>query len=86
MCLAVPMRLVRIDSPELGVAELNGTHCPVGLALVDDPKVGDYLIIHAGFAIELLNVQEAEARLALFAEMAAMIGMTDPFGQVEAQP
>jgi hydrogenase expression/formation protein HypC len=71
MCLAVPMQLVEITTPETGTAELSGARYTVNLSLVDDAKVGEYLIVHAGFAIEKLDEEEASARLALFAEMAA---------------
>jgi len=50
--------------------ELNGAAKEVSLALVDGVKVGDYVIMHAGFALSRLDPEEAERTLALFAEMA----------------
>lgn len=71
MCLAVPMRLVFVRDEFLGTAELDGVSYDVNLSLVDEPVVGDFLIVHAGFAIEKLDQDEADARLALFSQMAA---------------
>ncbi len=68
MCLAVPMCLVEVRAPGSGVAELDGARYDVNLSLVEEPAVGDYLIVHAGFAIEKLDREEADARLALFKE------------------
>ena len=74
MCLAVPMRLINVDELGGGQAELDGVQYAVNLSLIDDASVGDYVIVHAGFAIEKFDEQEAEARLALFREMAETIG------------
>ena len=74
MCLAVPMRLIDVDEFGGGQAELDGVQYAVNLSLIDDANVGDYVIVHAGFAIEKFDEVEAEARLALFKEMAETIG------------
>ena len=70
MCLAVPMKILKIDNTGKGVTELEGTRYDVDLTLVPDCAVGDYVIVHAGFAIEQLDLEEADARLKLFEEMA----------------
>lgn len=72
MCLAVPMKLVEV-SPDgaRGVADLEGARTDVNLALVDAPEIGDFVIVHAGFAIERLDHVEADARLSLFEQLAA---------------
>ena len=62
MCLAVPMKLIE-RRETLGVAELDGVRREVSLMLLDDAKVGEFLLIHAGFAIG--RVDEAEAREAI---------------------
>lgn len=69
MCLGIPMRLLAVEA-ERGTAELEGARQEVNLSLVEAPEPGDFVIVHAGFAIEKLDVAEAEARLALFREMA----------------
>lgn len=70
MCLAVPMRIESIDADGLGTAHLGGTNHKVNLSLLESVAVGDYVIIHAGFAIEKLDQVEADERMKLFAEMA----------------
>jgi hydrogenase expression/formation protein HypC len=70
MCLAVPMKLVEIRADGKGVAELEGSRHAVDLSLVSGACLGDYVIIHAGFAIEKLDQAEADATLELFAEIA----------------
>ena len=77
MCLAVPMKLVALDGAMAGTAELDGARCPVNLSLLDEARVGDWVIVHAGFAIERLDEREAEARLALFEEMARAVREAD---------
>lgn len=73
MCLAVPMKLVEIHADGGGVAELEGSRHAVNLSLVSDVRLGDYVIIHAGYAIEKMDQAEADASLALFAEIAQAI-------------
>lgn len=64
------MKIVSLGTDGTGVAEVSGTRYDVQLGLVEDAAVGDYIIVHAGYAIEKLDCAEAEERLALFAEMA----------------
>ncbi len=58
MCLAVPLKLVKIDGND-AVAEENGVSRNIKINFVKEPKVGDYVIVHAGFAIEKLKEREA---------------------------
>jgi hydrogenase expression/formation protein HypC len=71
MCLAVPMELVEIRPDGTALAEVDGARYAVNLALLESPKRGDFVIVHAGFAIQKLDREEADARLALFEELAA---------------
>ncbi len=71
MCLAVPMQITEIAESGLGVGDLDGSRHEVDLSLLDDPQTGDYVIVHAGYAIEKLDVAEANERLKLFEELAA---------------
>lgn len=66
MCLAVPMKIVKIDSAGKALVEQDGLKTEVDLTLIEDAKVGDYVIIHAGYAIDLLDLEEAQERLKLF--------------------
>lgn len=70
MCLAVPMQIKEIPEPRRGICDLDGSTQVVDISLIENPSVGDYVIIHAGFAIERLDPQEADTRLDLFDELA----------------
>ena len=59
MCLAIPAKLIAVDG-DLGTVELGGVRKTVALALVVDPRPGQYVLLHAGYAIEVID--EAEAR------------------------
>ena len=69
MCLAVPGRVKSIES---GVAKVDfgGISQEANLTLVPEVKVGDYVLVHAGFAIQRLDEAEAEETLRLFQELA----------------
>lgn len=64
MCLAVPMKVIEIDG-EFGDAELGGVKRKVNLQLLPETKIGDYVIVHAGFAIQKLDREDAEETLRL---------------------
>lgn len=70
MCLAVPMKLTEITGPGVGKVDAGGVKADVSLAMAPHAQLGDYLIIHAGFAIEVLDHEEAMIRLDLFRELA----------------
>ena len=71
MCLAIPAQVVEISGNETAIVELGGIRKAISTALLDDVAVGDYVIVHVGYALERLNVAEAEETLRLFAELAA---------------
>lgn len=77
MCLAIPARVVEIGDDETAIVDLSGVRKEISLALVEDVAVGDYVIIHVGFALNKLNAEEAEKTLALFAEMGAAVAAAD---------
>jgi len=68
MCLAIPMKLISIEADK-GVVELSGVKKEISLNLLKEVEIGDYLIIHAGFAIEKLNEEEANKTLAIWEEI-----------------
>lgn len=72
MCLAIPARIVELRDDDQALVELGGIRKEVSLALVDGVGVGDYVIVHVGYAINRLDPEEAEKTLALFAEMGAL--------------
>lgn len=69
MCLAIPARVEQILDPENAIVDFGGVRKPISLALVDDVAVGDYVIVHVGFALQKLDIEEAERTLALFTEL-----------------
>jgi hydrogenase expression/formation protein HypC len=68
MCLAVPMQVVSIDG-ETAICEIDGVKREASLMMVDDVQIGDFLLIHAGFAIEKLDQADAEETLELFRQL-----------------
>lgn len=70
MCLALPMRVIAIDGAIATIAA-EGLEQRASLMLVPDAKPGDYVLVHAGFVISVLDEAEAAETLALFADLAA---------------
>jgi hydrogenase expression/formation protein HypC len=71
MCLAIPARVVELLGDDKATVDLGGVRKDISLALVDDVAIGDYVILHVGYALNKLDPEEAERTLALFAEMGA---------------
>jgi hydrogenase expression/formation protein HypC len=65
------VKVVKLLAGQWAETEVGGIHNRVSIALIDAVAIGDYLIVHAGFAITRLDVEEAEKTLALFEEIAA---------------
>ena len=68
MCLAIPSRIIQLDGNRAKV-ELSGNVIEADVSLLDDAAAGDWVLVHAGFAIEKLNEDEAQETLAMFVEM-----------------
>jgi len=71
MCLAVPMRVIAKEGAS-GIAEMGGVKREVNFMMLPEVAVDDYVIVHAGFAIQRLNEEEAMKTLQLFKEMAEL--------------
>ncbi len=69
MCLAVPTRVLKIEGLK-AVVELGGLARQASIMLVPDTQVGDYVLLHAGFAIQKMDEREAEETIRLFTEIA----------------
>ncbi|HUX64563.1 HypC/HybG/HupF family hydrogenase formation chaperone [Sulfuricella sp.] len=69
MCLAIPARVAELLDNDGAVVELGGVRKEISLALVDGVGVGDYVIVHVGYALNRLDPEEAEKTLQLFAEL-----------------
>ncbi len=72
MCLAVPSKIIEIND-DLGIVDVDGVKKEISLHLIEDPKVGDYVIVHAGFAINKIDENEALDTLRIFNEIAETI-------------
>jgi hydrogenase expression/formation protein HypC len=71
MCLAVPAKITRLDESGHGTASYLGSEVAANFSLVPQAKRGDWVIIHAGFAISVMDEKEARETLRLFRDMAA---------------
>ena len=74
MCLATPMKLERIIDGRRAVVSEGGVTVEVDVSLLADPRPGDYVIIHAGYAIETLTLEDAQERRELFRRLAELSG------------
>ena len=70
MCLGVPMQVMSIDG-EMAVCEIDGVRREASLMMVDGIAIGDFVVIHAGFAIEKLDEEDARETLQIFRELIA---------------
>lgn len=77
MCLAVPARIIHIEGG-MGRVEAGGVRRDVSLLLVEDVSVGDYVLVHAGFALHKVDEQEALATLELLRRMVTGAEGSDP--------
>ena len=77
MCLAVPALVESIDG-DYAQVDFGGASKRVCVTLLPDLQVGEYVIVHTGYAIEKMKPEEAKKTLALFEEMAQMTADIDP--------
>lgn len=73
MCYAIPAKIVKIEGENADV-DIAGVKKEINVRFLEDPKVGDYVMVHAGFAIEKLDKQAAKQSLELIEEMARLGG------------
>ena len=69
MCLAVPVKIIKIDGKEADV-EIGGISRRISIWLTPDVKAGDYVLLHTGYAISVVDQEEAAETLKLFEEIA----------------
>lgn len=72
MCLAIPAKIVEIDN-QMATIDMEGTRREASLLLLEDAKVGEYVIVHAGFAIHKIDEAEALESLKVLHELSAML-------------
>ena len=75
MCLGIPAKIIKIEN-QIGLVDVEGTQKEVSLLLQEDAKIGDYVIVHAGFAIHKIDESEARESLKLLRAM-----LNDPEGE-----
>lgn len=73
MCLAVPGKIVSMAQDGSAVADMLGARREVSLRLVPDAALGDYVLVHAGFAIQVIDPQEAAETIALMRELDELV-------------
>lgn len=78
MCLAIPTRVVELLPDSQALVDLGGVRKVISLELVDDVAVGDYVIVHVGYALTRLDPDEAARTLALMAEAGIDVGGACP--------
>ena len=65
MCLAIPVQILELTHDERALVELDGIEIDVSVELIESPRVGDYVIVHVGYALEKLDPDEARQTLDL---------------------
>ena len=73
MCLAIPMKIVELKDNQMATVDAGGATRDVALDLTPQAQVGDYVLVHAGFAIEIVDEQYAQETLDLIQQMADMV-------------
>lgn len=77
MCLAIPSRIVKIED-QMAVIDVDGVTREASLLLLEDARVGDYVIVHAGFALHKIDEETARESLALLRDFADRLDAGDP--------
>jgi hydrogenase expression/formation protein HypC len=72
MCLAIPAKVIKLLDDSGALVDIGGVQKEISLGLVEGVGVGDYVIVHVGYALARLDEEEAGRTLALFAEMGAL--------------
>ena len=72
MCIAIPSKILKIKD-NIATIDVDGVQKEVSLLLLEDPKVGEYVVVHAGFAINKINEDHALESLKLIKEAASVI-------------
>ncbi len=66
MCLAAPMEIIELRESNKALVRQDTLELEIDVSLIEDAEIGDHVIVHAGFAIDKLDLEEAEERLKLF--------------------
>jgi hydrogenase expression/formation protein HypC len=82
MCLAIPAKIVSIED-NMGTVDMAGIQKNVSLLLLEEPQVGDYVIVHAGFGIHKIDEEVAMESLKILREAASLLDDDSPPGPEE---
>ncbi|WP_421849489.1 HypC/HybG/HupF family hydrogenase formation chaperone [Oricola sp.] len=74
MCLAIPAKVTALEDGDMAVVSLEGVRKRISVALLDEIAVGDYVLIHVGYALHRLSESEAARTLSLMAEAGILSG------------
>lgn len=77
MCIAIPSKIVKIEN-NIGTIDVDGVQRQASLLLLEDPKVGEYVIVHAGFAIKKIDEEAAMETLMVLREALAFAEKEKP--------
>jgi hydrogenase expression/formation protein HypC len=72
MCLAIPTQVIAIDENKVATVELGGVERQISLIMTPEAQVGDYVLVHTGYAITVMDIEEAQASLEAFAQLQAI--------------
>ena len=73
MCLAVPGKILSLHDDARGTVDMLGAQLEVSVRLTPDAAVGDYVLVHAGFAIQIIDAQEAAETLSIVEDLADLV-------------
>jgi len=71
VCLSIPAKIVKLDGPTATV-DVMGNRRETDVSLVEAPAIGDYVLVHAGFAIEKMSAEDAAESLKIWQELASV--------------
>jgi len=69
MCLALPAKVLALHEAGMATVDVGGITKEISLGLLEEVKVGEYVIVHVGYALSCISAEEAQKTLALFAEI-----------------
>jgi hydrogenase expression/formation protein HypC len=78
MCLAVPMKIEKVIDARRAIVSQGKVTVEIDVSLIKNPRPGDHVIIHAGYAIETLTLEDAQERLEMFRRLAELSGESAP--------
>jgi len=86
MCLAIPAQILEIDAAtDTASVSLGGVRRPVSLALIEDAEIGDFVLVHVGYALNKISPEEAERTLAMMREIGELSEQAETLAAAQAE-